>query len=299
MSDRKKSILVTGASGLIGSALCPALIEQGHTVQRLSRSRGEREWDIETPRLESGTLDQIDCVIHLAGESIAQRWTPEVKERICQSRTESTRLLTVGILDQQRPIDFISASGINFYGDATSAPASEETPAGSGFLAELCQAWEGAARPLQAAGLRTVFIRTGVVLSSRGGALAKMLPPFRMGLGGRIGTGRQRMSWISLSDIVRVYITAVEDETINGPLNATAPQALTNAEFTQALGRALRRPVICPLPAAIVSLIFGEMGRSTILADLNVVPAKLQRLGFQWQHPDITSALAASLPPAS
>jgi len=299
MSDRKKSILVTGASGLIGSALCPALIRNGHRVQTLSRSRGDRHWNIEQGTLESGTLDQIDCVIHLAGESIAQRWTPEVKERICQSRTESTRLLTEGILDQHRPIDFISASGINYYGDATSAPASEETPAGSGFLAELCQAWEGAARPLQAAGQRTTFIRTGVVLSSRGGALAKMLPPFRMGLGGRIGTGRQRMSWISLTDMVRIYLRAVEDSRLHGPINATAPQALTNAEFTQALGRALRRPVICPLPAAILRLIFGEMGHSTILADLNVVPAKLQRLGFQWQHPDITSALAASLTPGS
>jgi len=296
MTSKNKSILITGASGLIGSALCPALIEQGHTVQTLSRTNGDLHWNIDKQTLESGALDKVDCVIHLAGESIAQRWTAKTKKLISRSRTESTRLLTDSILKQKRPIDFISASGINFYGGGeTREPATEETPAGTGFLARVCQEWEGAAQPLQEAGLRTVFIRTGVVLSSKGGALAKMLPPFKLGIGGKIGTGNQKMSWISLTDIVRIYIRAVEDEGLTGPVNATTPQAVSNAEFTKALGRAVNRPAICPLPAAVVKLIFGEMGRNTILSDLNVVPAKLLRLGFQWKHPDLDNALENEL----
>lgn len=287
-----KSILISGASGLIGSALCPALRQQGHTVQTLSRSHGDRHWDVDDQTLEEGALNGIDCVIHLAGENIAQQWTPRARERILLSRTESTRLLTENILKQSRPIDFISASGINFYGETqTEVPATEDSPAGTGFLATVCHAWENAAQPLLEAARRAVFVRTGVVLSSRGGALAKMLPPFRLGLGGRIGTGEQKMSWIALPDIVQVYIRAVEDQTLSGPVNATAPQAVSNTEFTKTLGGALKRPTFCPLPAAMVNLLFGAMGRETILANLNVAPARLLHSGFEWQYPALEPLL--------
>ncbi|MDD2600003.1 MAG: TIGR01777 family oxidoreductase [Kiritimatiellae bacterium] len=287
-----KSILVSGASGLIGSALCLALTQRGHTVRTLSRSHGDRRWDVGGQTLEKSALDEIDCVIHLAGENIAQRWTPAARERILQSRTESTRLLAANILKQERPIDFISASGINFYGETErDKPATEMNPAGSGFLAAVCQAWEHAAQPLQEAALRTVFIRTGVVLSARGGALAKMLPPFRLGLGGRIGSGEQKMSWISLPDIVRIYITAVEDQSLSGAINATAPQAVSNLEFTKTLGRVLKRSAVCPIPAVMINLLFGAMGRETILANLNVAPARLVQKGFEWHYPELEPLL--------
>ncbi|MFA7171855.1 MAG: TIGR01777 family oxidoreductase [Kiritimatiellia bacterium] len=291
-----KSILISGASGLIGGALCPALTQRGHIVRTLSRSHGDQLWHINDQTLKKGALDEIDCVIHLAGENIAQRWTPRARERILRSRTESTQLLTANILKQSRPIDFISASGINFYGETkTERPTTEASPAGTGFLATVCQAWERAAQPLQRAALRTVFIRTGVVLSAQGGALAKMLPPFRLGLGGRIGSGKQYMSWISLSDIVQIYIRAVEDQSLGGPINATAPQAISNLEFTKTLGRVLKRRTFCPLPAVMIRVLFGAMGRETILSNLNVAPDRLLHAGFEWLYPELEPLLQYEL----
>jgi uncharacterized protein (TIGR01777 family) len=272
-----KNILVTGAKGLIGSALCRELIKQGYTVRTLSRSHGNFRWNIESGYIDTNILSEIDSVVHLAGETIAQRWTTKAKERIVLSRINSTQLLVREILKQKHPIDYISASGINFYGD--------------GFLAQLCRQWEGAAQPLQETGLRTVFIRTGVVLSSEGGALAKMLPPFKACLGGKIGSGKQLMSWISLMDIIRVYILAIENASLAGPINAVSEKAVSNEDFTRALSQALHRPAVFPLPAFLVNLIFGEMGRETVLCDLNIFPEKLQQFGFEWEQPDLFSLL--------
>ncbi len=286
-----KTILVTGATGLIGQALCPKLEAQGHTVRSLSRSSGDFRWNPAQGKIDPAALAGVDTVVHLAGESVAQRWTAAAKRRILDSRLASSSLLVQEILKCEQPVSYISASGINFYGYQKSQPVDESAESGEGFLAEVCRHWEGAADRLGAAGHRCVFVRTGVVLSPRGGALAKMLPPFKAGVGGKVGSGQQMMSWISLNDLVRIYLRCVEDATIAGPLNAVAPEAVSNLEFTQAMGAALKRPTAVPLPAFAVKLMFGEMGRETLLSDLQVLPAQLQAMGFGWEHERINDAL--------
>jgi len=286
-----KTVLVTGATGLIGRALCPLLQASGHQVRSLSRSAGDYRWDPAQGHLDAAALEGVDSVIHLAGESVAQRWTAAAKRRIVDSRVQRSGLLVRGILQQQRPISYISASGINYYGYARSACVDESADSGSGFLAEVCRQWEGAAQPLVAAGQRCIFVRTGVVLSPEGGALAKLLPPFKAGLGGKVGSGGQMMSWISLNDLARIYLHCVEDAGLDGPLNAVAPHAVTNLEFTRAIGAALKRPTALPLPALAVKLLFGEMGRETLLSDLAVEPARLQAIGFSWEQPYIDQTL--------
>lgn len=293
--NSKKTILVTGATGLIGGALCPLLEAKGHTVRPLSRSSGKYRWDPAAGEIDPAALDGVDAVIHLAGESVAQRWSAAAKRRILESRVQSSALLVGEILKREHPVSYISASGVNYYGFISQTPVDESAASGQGFLAEVCRQWEGAAQPLVAAGQRCVFVRTGVVLSPQGGALAKLLPPFKAGLGGKVGSGRQMMSWISLEDLARVYLRCVEDEALVGPLNAVAPQAVTNLEFTHAIGAAIKRPTAIPLPAFAVKLMFGEMGQETLLSDLPVEPAQLQAMGFTWQHEKIDAALNALL----
>lgn len=288
-----QTILVSGASGLIGSALCALLRERGHQVRTLSRSSGDVGWDPERDRLDAGALDGIDAVVHLAGEPIAQRWSDEAKRRILESRVKGTGLLAKAIAACGRPPVFICASGVNYYGYAPGLAVDENSSSGDGFLAEVCREWEAAARPATAAGARTVLMRTGIVLSAKGGALAKMLTPFKMGVGGRIGDGRQMMSWISLPDLVQAYVFVLEDESVSGAINAVAPEPVRNADFTKKLGQALGRPTIFPLPAAVVRTLFGEMGKETVLADLAVRPARLKELGFGWAQPDLATALRA------
>lgn len=288
-----RTILISGASGLIGSALYNALRGRGHTVSTLSRSSGDVRWDPENGQLDFGALDGIDAVVHLAGEPIAQRWTKAAKRRILDSRVKGTRLLAEAIAACETQPSFICASGANFYGYAPSGSVDEKSPSGEGFLAEVCREWEASAQPAVAAGARTVFIRTGIVLSSKGGALAKMLPPFKMGLGGRIGDGKQNMSWISLPDLVRAYIFALENDTLSGAVNAVAPESVSNRNFTKTLGSVIGRPTIFPLPDAVVTTLFGEMGKETVLADLTVCPTRLKELGFEWAHPDLEEALRA------
>lgn len=289
--NSKTRILVTGATGLIGQALCPLLKAKGYEVRSLSRSSGDYRWDPATGKIDSGALDGIRAVIHLAGESVAQRWTAAAKRRILESRVKSSSLLVEEILKREHPIAYIAASGINYYGYQQSAPVDETSASGAGFLAEVCRQWEGAAQPLVEAGRRCVFVRTGVVLSPEGGALAKLLPPFKAGLGGKVGGGRQRMSWISLQDLARIYLFCLEQDSLDGPLNAVAPRAATNLEFTKAIGSALKRPTVLPLPALAVKAMFGEMGRETLLSDLEVVPAKLQTLNYSWEHATLDAAL--------
>jgi len=290
-----KTILISGASGLVGSAVSKMLQQRGHSVRTLSRSTGDVRWDVEAGQLDASALDGVDAVIHLAGEPIAQRWSDAARERILQSRVKGTSLLAEAIAARPEKPSFICASGSNFYGHTAADLVDETSPSGEGFLAEVCRAWEGAAQPAIDAGARTVFVRTGIVLAAGGGALAKMLTPFKLGLGGRIAGGNQRMSWISLHDLAAVYSRSVEDETLSGAINAVSPNPVCNGIFTKTLGKVLGRPTIFPFPAAVVTTLFGDMGRETVLADLGVLPQRLEALGFAWQAPDLEQALRETL----
>lgn len=294
--NQPKTILITGASGLIGTPLGAALRARGHAVRTLSRSdQGDFQWNVAAGTMDAGAVESVDVIIHLAGESIAQRWTESIKARILKSRVDSTRLLVDAALKQPERPAYIAASGISYYGIGREEIVDESSETGQGFLAEVTRQWEGAAHPLEAAGARCVFMRTGIVLSSKGGALAKMLTPFKLGLGGRIGDGQQRMSWISLEDLVQAYICAVENEALVGPVNAVAPEAVSNTVFTKTLGKVLSRPAIFPLPAPVVKALFGEMGKETVLSNLAVKPAQLIEHGFSWKYANLDRALRASI----
>ena len=291
-----KIILITGASGLVGESLCATLAARGYSVRTISCSgRGDYQWDVAAGQLDPRVLDGVDAVIHLAGESIAQRWTDAVKARILHSRVDSTRLLVDSILAQDKRPTYIAASGISYYGIDSERILNETSGSGKGFLAEVTRQWEGAAQSLTEAGVRTVFLRTGIVLSARGGALAKMLTPFKLGVGGRIGHGRQKMSWISLPDLVSAYVFAVENVSVRGAVNAVAPEPVTNSKFTKTLGKVLGRPTIIPLPEIFVKMLFGEMGKETVLSDLDVLPKSLTELGFEWQQAELEIALKQTL----
>jgi uncharacterized protein (TIGR01777 family) len=294
--DSLKTILVTGATGLVGRPLCAALTARGHTVRTLSRSDcGDFQWDVAAGQMDTAAVAGVDVIIHLAGENIAQRWTEAAKRRILTSRTESARLLIEAALKQPRLPAYLSASGISYYGIDREDTADESSGAGSGFLAEVTRQWEGAASSLEAAGGRCVYLRTGIVLSAQGGALAKMLTPFKLGVGGRIGDGRQMMSWISLPDLVQAYVFAVENESLRGPVNAVAPEAVSNRDFTKTLGKVLGRPTIFPLPASVVKALFGDMGAETVLSNLAVKPRLLAESGFRWQHETLENALQETI----
>ena len=293
----KKNILITGSSGLIGTAILKYLAEEGYEVSLLKRSKvlkaNEFFWDPSRGEIDVFALHGIDVVVHLAGEPIAQRWSSTAKNRIINSRVNGTRLLAETIARSQNLPSLICASGTNYYGDQPQGVVDEDSPSGLGFLAEVCRQWESAANPAVEAGARVVFMRTGIVLSGHGGALAKMLPFFKAGLGGRIGDGKQLMSWISLSDLVKAYIFVLEDGAVSGVLNAVAPEPITNTSFTQILGNVLGRPTIFPIPKILLKALYGEMGKETALADLGVEPARLKDLGFEWAHSDLRAALRA------
>lgn len=286
-----QTLLITGATGLIGSALSNQLKKSGHTIKSLSRSGDGLLWDLEHGTISEGAFDGVDTVVHLAGAPIAQRWTDKTKRAILNSRVKGTQLLVDAMLKLSNPPAFISASGANYYGYRRNELVDESASSGDGFLAEVCQAWEATAQPLTDKAIRTVFMRTSIVLSADGGALAKMLPPFKMGVGGKIGSGEQKMSWISLPDLVNLYQFAIENPALHGPVNAAAPKPVTNKTFTKELGKALGRPTFIPLPATVVKTLFGEMGEETVLADLGLIPKKATELGFVWETPDLASAL--------
>ena len=291
-------VLVTGASGLIGSALVPLLTAEGHRVTRLVRTTpapGEAAipWDPMAGRLEAARLEGIDAVVHLAGENIATgRWTPAKKARIRDSRVRGTRLLCETLAQLQHPPQvLVSASAIGYYGNRGDTVLHEDSPPGEDFLAQVCRDWEAATAPAAQRGVRVVRLRIGVVLSATGGALAKMLLPFRLGLGGVVGSGRQYISWIAIDDIVGVILYCLGNEAMEGPVNAVAPQAVTNAEFTRTLGRVLRRPTLFPLPAFVARLLFGEMAEALLLASTRVQPARLQTAGYRFLYPELEGAL--------
>jgi uncharacterized protein (TIGR01777 family) len=292
------NILITGSSGLVGSALIPALTSEGHRVSRLVRSKsalGIRDtfWDPSSQELYSPPLEGLDAVVHLAGESIASgRWTKERKERIQQSRIMGTRLLAMSLAKLATPPKvLISASAIGYYGDRGFEVLTEQSAPGTNFLSGVCRDWEAATAPATEKGIRVVNLRTGVVLSPNGGALARMLTPFRMGVGGIVGSGKQYMSWISIDDLIRVILYTLKMELLRGPVNAVAPKPVTNADFTRILGAVLKRPTVLPMPPFAARLAFGEMADELLLASARVLPMKLTSSGFVFRHPDVETAL--------
>lgn len=292
-------IAVTGASGLIGSALVPALRAGGHEVSTLvrrdARAPDEIAWDPDAGVLDSAALEGVEAVVHLAGETIGQRWTERARLEIMSSRVEGTRLLAEALASlDSRPAALVCASGIGYYGDRGDEELTERSGQGAGFAAEVAAVWEAAAEPARAAGIRVVQLRQGIVLARGGGALQRLLTPFRLGLGGRVGSGRQWWSWISLADVVRAYEHALAGD-LEGPVNATAPAPATNAELTKALGRALGRPTLLPLPAFAVKLAFGQMGEELLLGSQRALPERLLASGFAFTTPDLDDALAAAL----
>lgn len=291
-----KTVLISGATGLVGRSLCAALKDRGHHVRQLSRSRdADLQWDVSAGQIDPAAMLGVDVVVHLAGETVAQRWNEAAKQRILRSRVDSTKLLVGEILKQSKRPALISASGISYYGIAASGIVDESAASGAGFLAEVTRQWEGAAQALIDIGVRVAFLRTGIVLSRQGGALAKMLPPFKMGVGGRIGNGKQLMSWISLPDLVNAYVLSIENDSVHGPINAVAPDPVSNQAFTKALGVAVGRPTLFPLPRRVVKTLFGEMGEETVLSDLGVKPQRLTELGFEWQTPILSEALRQTI----
>lgn len=287
-------ILVSGVSGPIGKALLPELRKRGHVI-RLVRGRVMGNDEISWNPAQALPPEQVagfDVVIHLAGETIVGRWNAAKKARIRDSRVQGTRNLVEGLLNAtQRPRVFVCASAIGYYGNRGDETLREDSPSSSDFLAEVCREWETATQPATNAGIRTVNTRFGVILSRDGGALPKMLPPFRMGVGGRIGNGRQWMSWVHVADVVGAIEHALDNPSVTGPVNVVGPNPAMNAEFTRTLARALHRPAIFPMPAFAARLAFGEMGDALLLASQRVEPAKLVESGYQFRFPRLESAL--------
>jgi uncharacterized protein len=295
-------ILVSGSSGLIGSALVPFLSAEGHSVTRLLRAgsraprgsaAGDVGWDPASGRIEPRSLEGFHAVVHLAGESIAGgRWTSERKARIRESRVQGTRLLAEALAERShQPQVLVSASAIGYYGDRGEELLKEDSLPGLGFLAEVCRDWEAATEPATKKGIRTVNLRIGVVLSAAGGALARMVPPFRAGLGGVLGSGRQYMSWIALDDVVGAIHHAMMNESLRGPVNIVAPAPVSNREFTRTLGRVLGRPTWFPAPAFVLRLAFGEMADALLLASARVSSSRLEASSYQFRCHELDDAL--------
>lgn len=293
-------ILLSGSSGLIGRAVAHELRRQGHDllvlVRRPPAGDGEVYWDARTRIDNVSRLEGIDAAIHLAGRSVATRWNRAVKEEIRSSRIASTRLLVRTLASfQKKPPTFLCASAIGFYGDRGEERLSEKSPAGRGFLAQTCLEWETAAQEAQAHGIRWVGLRFGQVLSSEGGALQRLLPIFKWGLGGPIGSGRMWWSWILLEDAVQAILFLLEREDCAGPFNIVSPNPVRNREFAHTLGRVLHRPAIFPVPALFLRVLFGEMAREVLLASACVHPERLQEAGFHWRFPELRDALVHAL----
>lgn len=293
-------ILVTGAGGFVGSAVCAALSARRHEVRALGRSPRRQEdgrvfrWDPETGELDPRALEGLDAVVHLAGENIAAgRWTEAFKKRIHDSRVLGTRLLVERLAALERKPALVAASAVGYYGDRGAEELTEASGPGGDFLAGLCRAWEAEAAPYAEARARVVHLRIGVVLGERGGLLRRMLLPFRLGLGGRLGPGTQYLSWITLPDLVRVFVRAAEDPAFSGAYNAVAPNPVTNAQFTASLGRAVSMPAWLRQPAFALRLAFGEKADALMLVSQRALPTRLKEAGFTWEHAFIGEALNA------
>lgn len=291
-------IIVTGASGLVGTALLPALKAKGHEVLRLVRSApdtsaGEAGWNPEQGTIDAESLEGMDAAIHLAGENVAEgRWTDEKKKRIRESRAKGTRLLSETLAQlKQKPHTLVSASATGFYGDRGHEVLTEQSASGEDFLSEVCREWELATQPAAQSGIRVANLRFGVILTAKGGALKKMLTPFKLGVGGKLGSGEQYMSWVALEDAVGAILFALENETLRGPVNVVSPQPVTNLEFTKTLGSALSRPTIFAVPKFAARLAFGEVADALLLSSARVEPLRLKEAGYQFQYPDLLATM--------
>jgi uncharacterized protein (TIGR01777 family) len=295
-----RRVAVSGAAGLIGSALCSELRKRGDTVLRLVRRpvRTEDEvfWDWTEDRLESAGLEGIDAFVHLAGKGIAARWNARSLRETRESRTRGSAMIAERLAALVKPpAVLVSASAIGYYGDGRERNLDDSKPRGEGWMAELCEAWESATLPASKAGIRVVLPRIGIVLNPEGGALEKMLPVFRLGVGGRLGDGKQGMSWIGLHDLIRMFLFCLDDTEVSGPFVATAPRPVSNAEFTKTLARVLRRPAIIPVPAFAITAVMGEMGRRLLLDGDFIRPTRITELGFRFEYPELELALRNEL----
>jgi len=296
---RPMKIIMTGASGLLGSALIPFFTTGGHIVRTLVRrtplpEKGESFWDPEKKRIDSSVFDGADAVIHLAGENIGEgRWTDEKKRRIIESRTKGTSLVaeTMSRLSSPPPV-LICASAIGYYGNRGDKILTENDPSGDDFISKVCSEWEKSAQAAVDKGIRTVFMRIGIALSPAGGALSRLLPPFRAGFGGKIASGSQYMSWVGIDDVIGAFSHVLADNKIAGPVNVVSPNPATNLEFTKILGKILSRSAIFSIPAAAINLAFGEMGREVLLSSTRVVPQKLIESGYRFRNPGLSGALS-------
>jgi uncharacterized protein (TIGR01777 family) len=294
-------ILITGSHGLVGKALISELNKDKHEIVSLVRhasaGASEIEWHPNQGSIDSERVSGFDVVVHLAGESIASgRWTDEKKRKIRESRVNGTTLLSRALARSTKPpAVFISASAIGYYGNRANELLDEKSAPGNDFLAEVCVAWERATGEAEARGVRTVHTRFGIILDQEGGALAKMLTPFRMGVGGRIGDGKQWMSWIALADVIQGLKLVIEHSSITGPVNFVAPNPVTNSEFTKSLGDALSRPTLFPMPSFAARLAFGEMADALLLSSAKVEPKRLQESGYRFEFENLQPALAAIL----
>ncbi|MGM0669059.1 MAG: TIGR01777 family oxidoreductase [Gemmatimonadota bacterium] len=293
------TVAMTGSSGLVGQALTHLLEGGGHAVVPMSRRPSEKGifWDPEGGQWQKDALEGMDGVIHLAGEPIfGLRWTQEKKDRIMKSRKTGTEVLSRALAGlKNKPRVLVSASATGFYGDRGSTVMTEKSPPGKGFLAGVCRAWEDATAPARRAGIRVVNVRTGMVLTPAGGALGTMLLPYKLGVGGRLGSGRQYMSWIDLDDETGLIYHALANDAVKGPLNATAPHPVQNSTFTSVLGRVLNRPTLIPVPSLGVKALFGEMGEELLLFGARVLPAKAQDTGYEFRYPSLEESLRFQL----
>ncbi|WP_145370953.1 TIGR01777 family oxidoreductase [Maioricimonas rarisocia] len=291
------TIGVTGASGMVGSTVVPMLTTAGHSafrfVRRPAKSEDERQWTPSEPQLDPKQFEGLDAVIHLAGENIGDsRWTQSKKQRIRDSRVDGTRRLAEALAKlEQPPKTLVCASATGFYGDRGDEILTEQSDAGTGFLTDVCQEWEAAAGPAREAGIRVVHVRLGMILSPKGGALQKMLTPFKLGGGGVVGDGNQYWSWIALDDAAAIFTRAATDAGLEGPVNAVTPNPVTNREFTQTLAKVLHRPAIIPVPKFAARLALGEMADELLFASVRVMPEKLQASDYAFRYPELEEAL--------
>lgn len=302
MSNQIQTVAISGATGLVGTQLHSLLTAEGKTISAISRREGGTYqdsimWDPESGLANPARLESIDAVVHLAGESIAGgRWNDTMKRKIRNSRVIGTRSLVKSIAAvEKRPKVLVCASAIGFYGDRGAQEMSEASEAGTGFLPDVCKEWEAEANAAKDLGLRVVNVRIGVVMSPKGGALAKMLLPFKLGAGGIVGSGKQYWSWVGLHDLTRIIAHCINDDSMEGPVNAVSPEPLTNKEFTKVVGSVLHRPTIFPLPAFMAKIVLGEMAEALLLASTRVIPGKLQKSGFKFDHSDLQSCLKHEL----
>ncbi len=294
-------IAISGSTGLVGRALVSHLEDAGHEITRLVRpgtpeSADGIPWDPATGELDAGRLEGYDTVVHLAGEPIDQRWTKTTKQRILDSRVQGTELIATTLAKLDDPPDvLVSASAVGYYGDRGDTWLEEDAGPGDLFISEVCQRWEAAARPAAENGVRVVNLRTGIVLSDEGGALARMLPFFKAGLGGHLGSGDQYVPWITREDMVRTIEHLIDTDDVEGPVNVCTPEPATNKALTKALGKAIGRPTILWVPSFGVRLMYGQMGEELLLASDRTRPAKLEESGYTWEHTDLEDALSRVL----